>query len=439
MAIVVIDDFDQKPPDTDRPGTSPNCTYVSEGTNVVGGKGGSGDPLPPSVSHGSAVFEELRILLKDTPNLTQPKTERWKDYTQPGFGVQNEILTWMYGQQKVILIGVDTNEYRTDVVTSNILGVVDALRNDFGISRIVLNMSFVIAPCDVGKWLSLADRTGTQLLDEYIAISWTLSELADFRDALDKLAGAPRPSPSPSSNDPLRDELLKPEYVQIQNVLKDATKLAALPEPVRTRLFYSLLSRDTLPSKEPPSKPLNPLATQFLNQINNDALNLWLKGLVNNPATKVIPVAAAGNGIGFDLGDEVAQRAVRPDFPFAPAMWNSVVSASSWNPDKHSDRAFYSNSGEVMLDGHFEFTPPSVGNVLKLDGTSFAAPRLSHKEALYLLTGGPMPCAPHIPPLGYSDLDDSEPSWLNMPLEDAIKSYCSDFNNHGGDGNLPPP
>jgi hypothetical protein len=163
---------------------------------------------------------------------------------------------------------------------------------------------------------------------------------------------------------------------------------------------------------------------------------MWLVNLAKS--TVVVPVAAAGNGLGYVPAADPAVQAgdgevvkIRLDFPFAPAIWNSVVSVSATEADPAfagpavpgSDlRTRYSNGGEVMLDGQYTYGTTSV------HGTSFAAPRLAYLEALYLLGGGAVPCGQPVPPLGYSDMEGGSPQWDNLTVAAAAaKVGCPGF------------
>ena len=84
-------------------------------------------------------------------------------------------------------------------------------------------------------------------------------------------------------------------------------------------------------------------------------------------------------------------------FPFAPALWDFVVSASA---DAEPAITARLNSGEVKLDAAGPALVPGSF------GTSFAAPRLSALEARYLAETGSVACG-GTPPLGYVDLSGS--------------------------------
>lgn len=110
--------------------------------------------------------------------------------------------------------------------------------------------------------------------------------------------------------------------------------------------------------------------------------SLGLYGYFADKFEIMVPVAGAGNmtGVGY---------------PFYPAAWPIVVSASASTDDgslwvvPEDSKAQYSNSGEVMMAGTFS-DPAYVdeaGIPLLLEGTSFAAPRLSAAIAYYLYQG----------------------------------------------------
>jgi len=88
------------------------------------------------------------------------------------------------------------------------------------------------------------------------------------------------------------------------------------------------------------------------------------------------------------IGVVVALTFVGLPFPFAPALWDFVVSVSSVGPHLNSGEVTLPGGGPAMEPNHF--------------GTSFAAPRMSALEAMYLLKTGLTNCgASQNPPLGY--------------------------------------
>jgi hypothetical protein len=142
----------------------------------------------------------------------------------------------------------------------------------------------------------------------------------------------------------------------------------------------------------------------------------------------LVPVAAAGNGVG-----DINNLVVFP-FPTAPGLWPGVVSASAFDPANGTpvsgQTAAYSNSGEVMLSGNYL---SAVGGVTPA-GTSFAAPRLSALEAIHYLNATSTVCTGHItpnappPPLNYmGDIEGAVHHWDNLLVADAATAYCSGF------------
>ena len=110
-------------------------------------------------------------------------------------------------------------------------------------------------------------------------------------------------------------------------------------------------------------------------------------------------------------------------YPYAPAIWDNVVSASA-KPD--SAGSSYSNWGEVQLEGVLDSY--LAGQTVL--GTSFSAPELSYEEALYLSTGRSSTCSYNgittIPPLKYRP-NPSDGAYEDLTLEQASGQYCPGF------------
>jgi hypothetical protein len=182
---------------------------------------------------------------------------------------------------------------------------------------------------------------------------------------------------------------------------------------------------------------------------DNDPLYGYLKEVWTN-RDDVIMVGAAGNNRAA-YGDEPAP-------PYAPAVWDMVVSVSA-GPDDSGVK--YANSGEVQMKGMLGFEPPLFGDFIVawptvLDGTiekiygvsnrnfgtSFAAPELSYQAARYLLNNGPIPCSgtevmPDTgdsirtnPPLKYAPQirsDENPNPYEDLDLATAAEKYCEGF------------
>lgn len=142
-------------------------------------------------------------------------------------------------------------------------------------------------------------------------------------------------------------------------------------------------------------------------------------------STDTIVVAASGNaGV---------------DYPFYPAAFDYVVSVSSSAEDalytSTFPKALFSNAGEVMMPGIWPSASASVfdsqlPSELTVEGTSFAAPRLSAVLALYLVELNGVnycmeTCA--VPSctaaFGMTYIND----WSSdLPLDQAITHACND-------------
>jgi hypothetical protein len=154
-------------------------------------------------------------------------------------------------------------------------------------------------------------------------------------------------------------------------------------------------------AQETGKTPADSLPTKAFLQIVRDPLNDPNTGVVHwlpPSPIRAIAVGAAGNGITIPTPDGMHGRHVALPFPFAPAMWSDVISIGASIKDSEKPTA-YTNRSEVILPGSFDLT---TDQVYHLEGTSFAAPRMAAKQAIYLLTGGTIPCNADTPPLGYA-------------------------------------
>jgi hypothetical protein len=409
VAVLVVDDFGLGRDPQVKLGTKhDNCTV---GTNDVGSNG-AGDDLPASAyAHGELAYRVLKDEL--TSDLgTAPVASTTTP--PPGGGPPIETMTdWSYpinGRPYIVrLVAVHTDRYRTDDILAGIRDRITTLRRA-RFNRFVLNMSFVVVPCDVVGWLTDPDLDG--LLKTYDAMiqndstSTLKAGLASF----------------------LTDDTLDIGKVRAgtftETVLRDDT-LAAL-RPYLVGAFYKEIDTTKFNTEQ------RPLSTVY----NDAGWRSFRTQLIEPGASgsrlKIIPVGAAGNGVKYPdprIPDPV--RANDPanlirkglPFPFAPALWDFVVSASA---DADADVVARLNSGEVKLDG----TGPAI--VPGSFGTSFAAPRLSALEAKYLAETGNVVCG-GTPPLGYidmtagsmGDVSGSSP-WRNRGKADW-PSICGDF------------
>jgi hypothetical protein len=387
VAVIVIDNFQVVPAVPVEFGQSANCPYQPEDVNVIGDQG-AGDDLPPGVAHGKVVYSLLARQLTNTagmvPMIPRPKAEYGVD--QPGI---MDVTAWSYHDSEVVLVGMDHDRSTTGDIAWRLRSLAESLQlSKVGFDRIVLNMSFVIAPCNVPQWLDGMGRFDVDAtLDAYQKLIDGQPGLAMFQAALDDLV-ADVPG--------RRDRILRADPTD---------GLAVIRRRVAVSEFYGEIVKQ------------NPTAVR--DRIDNDPLRYVLLEQMNTAGRRVIPVGAAGNGVLLAASRAEPLRRIRFTFPFAPAIWNSVVSASA--SGTKGLMTTYSNYGEVLLDGR-----ELVGST-QVQGTSFAAPRLSARQAAYLLTGGVADCNGNLPTLGYANSDAVTTSWNNLNINTAITVHCPDF------------
>jgi hypothetical protein len=365
-------------------GSTGNCAVTSMSSQVAGGHG-AGD-VPPNTSHGQLVLTELETELR-ARHFTQVGVERERGELHKQFGLPTsapwvrDLDMWREGisdsDPLILLVGVDTDDYRTTTITKNIRSLTGNFRLPTGkrLEGFVLNMSFEIVPC---AFVTGAVEIGPEQLSlaHYLEIIESSPQLGDLRDQFDQLRG--------NGENGVRAGL--------ENIRSQHPDL---------------------------SERINGLAGSVAQSLaqSPDELKTYLD------AGDIIPVAASGNGLG-------AEHLPLP-FPFAPGVWPGVVSVSAedpQHPQQSGATAWYSNHGEILLSGVLSYP----GWNAPLEGTSFAAPRLSVLEASYLVHGGSVPCSgapgPRVPPLGYHVGNESDFVWASL-LPESAGRYCPSFLN----------
>jgi hypothetical protein len=370
VAVLVVDDFGFGKSGAVG-GMDENCVVA---TNDVG-SGGAGEDLPPSdYSHGELVYSVLKDeLSRLNPGATPTATTT----PRPSSSISpvDTSTDWTYKMDgkpyTVRLVAVHADKYRTEDVIAGISARMTSLHGGVGdgikFDRFVLNLSFVVIPCNVPMWL---DEVGLQgLLDSY---KYLINKDQTLKNALNSYASGAIVDTGVARSDAFNAAVLRDD------------QLAQL-RPFLVGAFYQQVERKGLHFKENPD----------LVRVHEDRhWSVFFSAPLgeshpDNAGIKVIPVGAAGNGVRYYDGTQELRRGLK--FPFAPGLWDFVVSASA-DSDHTPSRL---NSGEVKLAG----TGPST--VQGSFGTSFAAPRLSALEAIYLLKTGLAQCAADQPPLGY--------------------------------------
>jgi hypothetical protein len=388
--------------------------YSAMGTRVYGVDAATDDLIDKP--HGRLVYDELVHLLEDRDWTRGGCTRHGFDLLPDDLADQiwlRDLELWQKDGQNLILAAIDTDGITTEAIARRIEQMVDLLadpvrsfilRKSLGVPEtdppvrgFVLNMSFVLLPCDPTFGTLLRGR---DLLDYY---QQALNPAAFKAFSLTPEAA------EPEAVAPVAVPSLEQDLVQVLGQLDTQPGWALLEQPqfgqLQLALAYTGIELDEIREKTLFNK--------------SDPLYMLLDGYRSDPpaGVPVISVGAAGNsGI---------------EFPFAPALWKGVTSISSLD-------AKYSNHGEVAMPGEH---PSQKGedSGKPIHGTSFAAPRFSLRAAQYLLDGRPGPCDDW-PPFSYVDVpipDDPQDSqlnylvsldWKNLPLDEgAAKEHCRDF------------
>jgi hypothetical protein len=291
------------------------------------------------------------------------------------FPVGGSVTTWLtraesFGNRSILVIDVNITSYKPEDIVTNLTALTSYL---LGVRNFVFNLSFEYLPCAF-----FLDAAGNPL--PYNPATWfeqfTASQYLQLL-----YAGEDAPE-----IDGLRQYLASPG--------SSGPDIAGLKTELDTHLQSYKTDVVGLKGEK--------LQSFLQNRADGDPLAQFF-----NAHGNFVPVAAAGNGIVLtsDSDSHVTARHPLP-FPTAPAIFDTVVSTSA------SDGPTYSNAGAVKLSGL-----SATGD----QGTSFAAPRLSVREAIYLykLAGAPA-CSAQ--PLNY------HPGWLNKDVADAVRDAgCTGF------------
>jgi hypothetical protein len=385
VAILVVDDFGFGKSQDEKPGTrDENCTI---GANEVGSNG-AGDDTPSMYSHGELVYQVARDELSgmlgkpDPGSLTtspgptappSPLPASPSPLPNPLPPTETAAEWKAKDGRPVRLVAVHTQRYKSVEVIEGIKSEVASLVKSQRFDRFVVNLSFVVIPCDVVDWLSDKDQNAL-----FAAYDQLLAKDTTLRDGLKDFVTGDR-------LDPVKARAKAPNANLTDTILKD-DRLARL-RPYLAGAFYNQINGRALgfaePNRQPPQK--NALMTVYADQGGKNLDEFIRTGGdgISGPV-KIIPVGAAGNGVKYGEPPTF----VGLPFPFAPALWDYVVSVSSTGPHLNSGEVTLPGGGPAMEPNHF--------------GTSFAAPRMSALEAMYLLKTGLTNCgASQNPPLGY--------------------------------------
>jgi hypothetical protein len=287
------------------------------------------------------------------------------------------------------------------------------------IEKFVLNMSFGLVPCDVMAGLDEGSKRA--LIDAYYDLLDEDSPPEEKNQRFtESMSVADLPSEVVDSfiNDfdwalgravhrgiaPVEIGLRAQAFVEHTGATEEEALINTLSLDSRPLLAYPL-----------DASPFDPSLEVFLAEefLEDDELRRQLESGFGQ-RSNVISVAAAGNLGGYGY-----------EYPFAPAIFDNVVSVSAATRDVDDSRVGYSNPGEVLMVG--DHSDDAYGD---LSGTSFAAPKFSLLAAIYLLNGGRSPCdvaddmPPSFPALGYAG--DYGP-WEDLLPEEIAANFCPVF------------
>ena len=370
VAILVVDDFS----------TSTGLAYEVPG-----------DLLEPSasrevltrialdeLSHGALVMHQIVQMLEDDTGWERtPTSNDWG----PGFVVFEDDFG-----QRLVVAGVDTGGFETDVIPERINNALNALleisyaEDTFTIDRVAVNMSFAIVPCGV--------------LDDYQAF----------------VAGLPKSFE---------------EYVE---ALGDANGLRGLEEDLANLVLTPLAGEN------------EPLFTYITDPYGcygegwgGEGSYTW-EGLVASPpyyapcwwgeeSNRYVNYFASSGNFGLD-------------YPMFPAAWPSVVGVGSQNatfpapedPELFNfdppTKSLFSNRAEIMAPGALFELGSSGSQALGYAGTSFSAPVVTLYAALDFLRGSPW-CGNSDTSLLADASHPSQPANGDLPFdEDLITGRC---------------
>jgi hypothetical protein len=401
VAVLVVDDFGLGQQSDPTPWSkTDNCALA---TNEVGSGGAGDDPPPPPYSHGEIVYRTLRQQLATPANhLTAGAVET----THAGSHVVEVASDWAYHRGgrsfTVRLQAVHTAGYKTaDIINGLTDAVAKLSRAQVGgvrYTRFVVNLSFVVIPCDVGAWLNHGDA---DLLASYqsLIVDDSLRKALAAKGYLDLATNT------------YQRAVIAPNGLPVSQAVLTNPDLQGL-RWATVSTFYNAIG-DNLRGD---------LARQVSSDPSWQRFRAKPAGDSGAAEVTVVPVGAAGNGVWYRPSPTGPPVRKVLHFPFAPALWESVVSVSAANDGTLAD---YSNWGEVSQAGNGPDIAPSVR------GTSFAAPRVSGQESMYLLRGGPVACDHSTPPLKYVP-DPGTGGWanLNWPSWDG---KCHNFMSYATD------
>lgn len=381
--------------------------------------GGSGNQVvssalhPLALPHGRLVYMHLVDLLDEQAFMSR--------------GGAVTVLTaddthvWNSALGSILLVPVDTQAYSIDGIVSSIQQAIAVLEG-MDVTRIVVNMSFGVIPC--ADFPSLMVEDYARQLDEWgVTCSGDDDGFGAF--VCDTL-------PELSNGD---SGYLSSASVELLTSVRDqggplGAAFAILDLAVMRQKVAEALANATPEDVDPGS----------LGDFNGVIADLADSGL------EIIQVASAGNetldypyfpGLHPDVlavSADYSQMACPAGPPAALAAHLEGLGMDAAAAARVADGLINptSNAGEVIEDGTTLISParylnnptPDSDLLGCLNGTSFAAPRVSLDMAVHLLRGGTVSCTGA---LGTSQPPLAHDSWDDLTIIDAAAAYCADY------------
>lgn len=298
------------------------------------------------------------IVIDDFSTVEPDDADSWSNASHGWFVL--EVLDRLYEtlpegtQNRIIVETLDVTElsFRSDRIRSALIDKINALHTDSGVTRFVLNMSFVFVECD----------TTTSNRPNNIAFKHTdfIRQREDQGESLIQYLGG--------------DESAVRDAFSNNNIdrLDTASNQGGPPANVAERLqFMRLFEISDMNS--------DPLRTFFRDPIRDSERDDDADNDMSISANDliIVPIASAGN--------------FKWRRPFFPAQWNEVLAVSALEGNSGAQSANdarqwkLSNNGEVSAPGaYYTFPDDSYRG-----GTSFAAPLVALIQAVDLTQSTP--------------------------------------------------
>lgn len=207
------------------------------------------------------------------------------------YALLEELVSQQGGSADIRLERVDTGDFRTQTIATNLQATIDRIQTEDPTMNFVVNMSFAVVPC------------------------MAVPTLAEYQRLMEQFA--------------TEDEA---NLAWLQQIFRHLIQSNTMRQPVVANDFFEQYFGKVCPARGEDPSGENAFSCQ-------------------QDASQIIFVGAAGNGT---YVDELNAQ-IGPDFPYYPAAWPEVVSVSASDQEEDflavAPKASYSNSGVVLMPG----------------------------------------------------------------------------------------